>query len=98
MGDLVYAAIVILVIWGGIFFYLVTLDRRVRALEGSEAGATSDDEGSRVVSGPATSPASAGPAVPPDPAEVATTAPEAREEPAEPTGGDENAGEEAAIE
>jgi CcmD family protein len=33
MGDLVYAALVIIVIWAGIFFYLVGLDRRLRRLE-----------------------------------------------------------------
>ena len=33
MSDLIYASITILIIWGGIFFYLFTLDRRLRRLE-----------------------------------------------------------------
>jgi CcmD family protein len=40
MDKLTYATIVIMVIWGGVFFYLFTLDRRLRRLEksaGSEA-------------------------------------------------------------
>lgn len=33
MSDLVYAALVIIIIWAGIFFYLVGLDRRLKRLE-----------------------------------------------------------------
>ncbi|MFO7767821.1 MAG: CcmD family protein [bacterium] len=33
MSDLTYASLTILIIWGGIFFYLFTLDRRLRRLE-----------------------------------------------------------------
>jgi len=33
MGDLMYATIVILIIWGGIFLYLNLLNRRLKRLE-----------------------------------------------------------------
>ena len=33
MSNLVYAALVIIIIWAGIFFYLVALDRRLKRLE-----------------------------------------------------------------
>jgi len=33
MGDLVYAALVIIIIWAGIFFYLAGQDRRLKRLE-----------------------------------------------------------------
>ncbi len=33
MDKLIYATIVILVIWGGIFLFLLGLDRRLRRLE-----------------------------------------------------------------
>ena len=49
MGDLMYATIVILIIWGGIFLYLNRLNRRMKRLEqlrSTEAPA----EGSTVVS------------------------------------------------
>lgn len=84
MGDLLYATIVIVIIWGGIFFYLLSLDRRVRSLEGMGTGAASEEAGSRIVTGPGTPAASAGPQAPAEPAET--------------TGGGEDAGEEAAIE
>jgi len=33
MSDLVYASLVILIIWAGIFFWVLGLDRRLRRLE-----------------------------------------------------------------
>jgi hypothetical protein len=33
MDKLLYATIVVLVIWGGFFFFLLGLDRRLRRLE-----------------------------------------------------------------
>jgi CcmD family protein len=33
MSDLVYATVTILLIWGGVFFYVFVLDRRLRRLE-----------------------------------------------------------------
>ncbi|MFC1628820.1 CcmD family protein [Gemmatimonadota bacterium] len=38
MGDLVYAALVISIIWAGIFFYLVGQSRRMKQLEERVAG------------------------------------------------------------
>jgi CcmD family protein len=38
MGDLTYATITIVIIWGGIFLYLLTLHRRLRRLEESGVG------------------------------------------------------------
>jgi CcmD family protein len=75
MGDLMYAAIVIVIIWAGIFFYLVSLDRRVRNLEGKGSGAAGDGAGSRVVSSPGNSPAADMPEAPA--AEAETTGDEA---------------------
>ena len=33
MSDLAYASLVILIIWAGIFFWVLGLDRRLRRLE-----------------------------------------------------------------
>ncbi len=49
MSDLIYASIVILIIWAGIFFWVFRLDRRLRRLERaltarSEQGATIADD------------------------------------------------------
>lgn len=33
MSNLVYAALVIIIIWAGIFFYLVGLERRLKRVE-----------------------------------------------------------------
>ena len=38
MGDLVYAALVIVIIWAGIFFYLAGQSRRLKRLEEIVAG------------------------------------------------------------
>jgi len=84
MSDLVYAAIVIVVIWGGIFFYLVGLDRRVRRLEATGSAAMGGEEtgGSTVVS--ARTPAEpAETDVEPAETEAETTEAEAEAEPGE---------------
>lgn len=80
MRDLVYASTVIVIIWGGIFFYLLGLDRRVRRLEarrGAEAPGKGEPGGSTIVS--STTPAEGTP-TPPEPV------PQAAEETEEETG------------
>ena len=42
MGDLFYASLVIVIIWGGIFFYQTVLARRLKRLEDLQA-ADSDE-------------------------------------------------------
>jgi CcmD family protein len=38
MSDLIWATLTILLIWGGIFIYLLGLDRRLRRLERALTG------------------------------------------------------------
>jgi|GEM_PF-1559688 len=44
MSDLVYASVVILIIWAGIFLWVFGLDRRLRRLERAVTGRSTSEK------------------------------------------------------